>query len=96
MLVSVHELLSQHSPVDPTTEPILSASSSVYSSDDKEVLALVAPTTTAPAPTPASIYKKPSKLLHQNGEAQVVRLPATRAGVPGLGRGGRRHEQLLV
>jgi hypothetical protein len=43
--VLIHELPSQHSP----REPILSASSSVYSSDDKEVPAPAAPTTAAPA-----------------------------------------------
>src|ERR1700722_16272792 len=58
MHVSIHELPSQHNTVDPTPEPILSISSSVYSSDDK-VSAPAAPTTAAPAPTPASIHKGP-------------------------------------
>lgn len=60
MHVSIHELPSQRSPVDPTPEPILSASRSVYSSGGKEVPAPAAPTTAAPAPAPASIYKGPA------------------------------------
>jgi hypothetical protein len=68
MHVSIHELPSQHSPVDPTPEPILSASSSAYLTDDKEVPAPAAPTTPAPAPAPAptpapaSTYKGPAKI----------------------------------
>ena len=64
MHVSIPELPSQHSPIDPTSEPILSASSSVYSSDGKEVPAPAAPTTgalaPAPAPAPTSIHKGPA------------------------------------
>jgi hypothetical protein len=66
MHASIHGLPSQHSPVDLAPEPILSASSSVYSSDDKEIPALKTPTNAAPAPTPApapaSTYKGPANV----------------------------------
>jgi hypothetical protein len=64
MHVPICKLPSQHSPIDPAPEPILSASSSVYSSDDKETPAPKSPATAAPAPTPApaSTYKGPANV----------------------------------
>jgi hypothetical protein len=71
MHISIQELLSQHSPVNLTPEPVLSASSSVYSFDDKEETpAPPTPTTgvpalalaPAPASAPASTYKGPANV----------------------------------
>jgi hypothetical protein len=64
MHVSIHELPSQHSPIDPTSEPILSALSSVYSSDGKQSPCASSSYNSCSSPNPSEHIQRPSKLLH--------------------------------